>query len=194
MRYRLRMARPVRAESLQPTGRLILDRKAKRLKKTMRKRANACVNILKQCGWLVDDYERVQTFSVETIEFDTVDFVRQCIRHVSDIQRHFNRRPRWLLVGGKQFHDICGQWIDYPFSVPLNSLNGYPEFFGLQVHVLPWIDGIALVPEEYLPAREVPGAILVRKPSEDEINEAAGKIAAAAWNDFMGRDPLDSQD
>lgn len=178
-------------------NKLFLSRKRK-VNKTMRKRLNAAVNILKQSKWLQPDQEEVVQY--ERVEFQPDAVIQFLRRELNNLIRRYNIDQVICVMGAKQFHEATGAMESkYPFHFEHRATyytnSGYydaptPRIAGVLVCVLPWVDGVTLIPRAMWPieVQPVPTRVaLTPDQARTEADRLAGLRAADAWNSFMGR-------
>jgi hypothetical protein len=88
-----------------------------------------------------------------------IDDIVDCVfKHVSNIESVFFRKPKIMLIGVAQWYDIVRQGNEkvpglIRFDIPTDyrATISPPEyravFSGMHVFVIPWIDGVVLLPE-----------------------------------------------
>lgn len=161
--------------------------KRRRVKKTVRKRANACVNILKQIGWLKPD--QIEVCHYNTITFNPESFDSMVTEWHHRLRCRYNLDECSLVMGPAQWNQlIVGSNMnsfDYPMRFTSEQM-GSRRFRGMAVIVLPWMDGITIVPKSYLPIE----TRVVEKEVPISREKLEGRAAAEAWNRFMGREPI----
>lgn len=163
---RICVVNPVVVKSWFNTGRYLLKRNRKG-NKSLRKRANGFVNILRQLGWLVPEQEMAITVTgYDEVVFDIRDVLRGIMTHQHDLAGRYNLRELIVLIGSKQFYEFTNQTLSQPFRFAVQGINGMPEVYGMKICVLPWLDGIIAVPKEYLPVREVPTSVMIKREVE----------------------------
>lgn len=181
------MLRPVQSRMEWRENKETMKFRRTRVKKTMRKRGNAAVNVLKQMGWLKPDQFQVET--VHSIEVDWRRLDEFIIRHCHDILRRFNRQGMTLVMGCGDFEKLIG-CVQFAQEMRFDlSVVGTRQFRGMTVVVLPWMEGFTCIPREYLPIETK--TVVKEVPESDETKKRKeGERAAAEWNAFMGRPPL----
>lgn len=122
------------------------------VKKTLRKRLNACVNLLKQSKWLAPDEFQVLEYGHVTINTERLHhFIRE---HAWDLLRRFGLRGLVVILGPAQFRQVADgvsreTYLNYDFTHNYDD----PLLYGMRLIVLPWLDGVVCVPKEYLPTK-----------------------------------------
>lgn len=91
-----------------------------------------------------DPVESVTYHAVE-IKFDKyIDVIKN---HAREIERTTGKRPKFLFMGRREYHEMTGEIMgEYPFFIgpyPENQL----QVLGLQVIIVPWIDGLFCLPD-----------------------------------------------
>lgn len=99
--------------------------------------------------WLGDfithPLEKSVTYHTTEIKIDKyLDVIK---RHARNIENTTMMRPKYLLIGREDYYNMTGEVMKgYPFSV-----GPYPEtqlqIFGLQIIIVPWIDGMFCLPD-----------------------------------------------
>lgn len=155
----------------------------------LRATGNMAVRVLKSIGWLTrKTYEHV---TMETVTFDADRFVEYFHRQLNEL-RIRGVENGVVIIGAKQFSDVTRSFLtQHPFSFKLDSYRYGPEVVGMKIIVLPWVDGVAIVPENRIPMKEI---IRERELSEyptidllKAVEKRDGKAAAFLWNEMMGR-------
>lgn len=174
-------------KNLRPVTRR-LDTKPKiefarqRVKKVIRKRANACVNFLTQIGWLKKKSEALQVVTYEEVIVDPVQIDRWITENYYQLVRRFNMREMTLIMGPEKAHQLV-RCCDLVSPIRFQLQHG-SQFRGMTIIILPWMDGVMFVPKEYLPTIE--RKVEVKVPMspqefEDHRRHVEGDRAAALW-------------
>lgn len=119
--------------------------------------SDICYRIL---DWLGDHIteEPYLAYRTAVIDTDTVaDFVA---KSVSEMMNHYHRKPAIVLLGEQEFRELTQNqsWIDF-WSFPLDLIYGREMILfgmpvrnttrmGLKVVVIPWMNGIVVLPSE----------------------------------------------
>jgi hypothetical protein len=102
-------------------------------------------------AWLGEFVNEPVTSSIKTT---TVDFSKKfdgILQHINEVQRTTGLRPKFLIVGREAYYELSGEILGkYPFMFPYppDRQEARPDsLFGLQVVVVPWIDGMFCLPD-----------------------------------------------
>ena len=109
----------------------------------------ACFWLLKKIGAFSRDKEI--SYSYKTVAYDPSKVTEYVHRQANYILSRENRHPRYLYVGPQQFHELFNSEVArYMSFAPLSITDQYPapEFAGLKIIVLPWMEGVLVVPED----------------------------------------------
>lgn len=131
---------------------LIFARK-RGVKKHIRQRANACVNILKQIGWLKPD--QIPVAALKTVTFDPRRIGEFLTRQAYSIRGRFNVDELTIIMGHAQFNDLAhcrNDYMNQPLVLDCGHF-GMNQWRGSMIIVLPWVEGVAFIPEKYLPIK-----------------------------------------
>jgi hypothetical protein len=116
----------------------------------------------KVCFWLLKLLGAHAKFAqehIKRVDIDLNKLVDALMRNRADVEMLYHKRAKYLVVGADKFEDLVTspevQASYMMFEVPLhfNARAGYngrpmPQMFaGLQVVVVPWIDGMFVLPE-----------------------------------------------
>jgi hypothetical protein len=126
------------------------------VKKTIRKRANSYIKFLQQIGWVKKKQEELTI--TETVTIDKEKLYTEIIKLSSHLHREYNfctSRKFTILMGIEHFNALMGSNLMIYQPLVIKQLEQYnihtPNILlGMLLVVLPWMEGVLLVPEEYL--------------------------------------------
>lgn len=110
-----------------------------------------CIRILKKLGanWIED------RMTFERIQIDSSKFMKNLFDQVAEIQREFNQKPKTILIGSEDYHKLMGdkelyQMLRFEAEYHTSRRNERGEYVGtvngLSVQVIPWMQGILVLP------------------------------------------------
>lgn len=105
-----------------------------------------CLRILDKLGC----HHREETIDLRHYNFSKGDAVMEAIhKQCLDYFKEYNTRPECVPMGMSSFHALRGE-IEKEYGNSLvfepSIIDGRPEIRGVQVHIVPWMDGILVVP------------------------------------------------
>lgn len=112
------------------------------------------------CFWVLKKLGAFASFSeehIQRVDIDLDKLVEAVMRNRADVEMLYRKRAKYLVVGADKFYELSVSVQPHymTFTVPhqFNARVGYnnrpmPQMFaGLQVIVVPWIDGMFVLPE-----------------------------------------------
>jgi len=109
---------------------------------------------LKRIGWLKNDWFTSTTF--ETISFNPEHVLEFVHTQLSDLMRRYNMQDGTIIIGGQDFAKVSKAILNTPFQYNTEIYDQHRRHIcGLKVCVIPWMEGIVIVPQELLPIKEV---------------------------------------
>ena len=109
----------------------------------------------KACCWVL---EKLGAYRVDTqtkIEYRTIDadsFITLIAKQHSAVFELLNRRPSELLIGAQDYAELMHETAsNHMFSFDATYMRGergVVTIMGLRVHVIPWMRGVLVMPEE----------------------------------------------
>lgn len=106
--------------------------------------------LFKVLRWLkANSYNTTVTY--QTIEIDTQDIFTALMKNRYDVEALYNKRARYVIMGpndfmrftkGAEAHDM----MRIHFSAALGT-KMKPNILGLEVVIVPWIDGFFVLPD-----------------------------------------------
>lgn len=148
--------------------------------------AGKCAKFLQRVGWLSPDFHIKEAYT--KISFDTDKIVRFVMEQNHTIRAERGIDDLVVVMGASNFQQLTQELVTQPFMFqfpPQQSRLG-----GMMICIIPWIEGIALVPRSYLPIEEKIVEKMVAMTPEmarTERERLEGERAADAWNNFLGR-------
>jgi hypothetical protein len=136
-----------------------------------------------------------ETETITTISICVDDYIRFVNKERNKIGRDYGNRDLILIMGPRQFQEIVKQEVFVPMVFTWPDKNTALNVCGLITCVLPWIDGVVLVPREYWPIdTKIVEKVVAMTPemADDERKKQEGIRAANMWNRFMGRTVTES--
>lgn len=110
------------------------------------------------CKWLVEKspflsrhQERITTFRHVTVDTNMIGEL--IVQQVALWQRAKGKYPKYIFLGGKQWDELTRSQLDggpYSFWANINNLyvdGRRQEYKGMRVVVVPWLDGVLVMPE-----------------------------------------------
>jgi hypothetical protein len=105
-------------------------------------------------------HQRVKQTDYVRFTLDTGAFMQRLIDQQEELFRHWNEAPGVLLIGAKDFQELMHTpeiRHHLEFVAPMTFQNGdpweRPRLMGLEVEVVPWMEGMILMPEGW---RKIP--------------------------------------
>ena len=110
------------------------------------------------CFWILNKLhcnhiDRVVAYKAQRV--DTDRFMHQLLEAKADFIRRLEDNPSTVLMGAEQYDDLIK--ADDRLTQPLGFTSQYDyhdghtlKIMGLKVIVIPWMDGMVLVPNSYL--------------------------------------------
>jgi hypothetical protein len=98
--------------------------------------------------WFKPIYEeRKMLVTYKQIEVQYDRFALLCRDQMEYFMQRFGHRPRYIVMGPKQFFGVCEEFIaDYPMAIRPNEFT--PQcFMGMDIYMLPNFDGVLLLPD-----------------------------------------------
>ena len=96
-------------------------------------------------------YAQVQEISLESVRFDKKDFVERLHEMRRGILNLYREEGKYLLIGGEACHELTGYLASSKFSFSCQANfykdNGRMEVVGLNIVVIPWMEGMLVVPD-----------------------------------------------
>jgi len=105
---------------------------------------------LEYCQALTPVYHTVK--SAEVVRIETDNIVKLIKDQIREHLRYQNDHPLVVLIGYDVWRIISSS--DYPHTLIFNTSTqfynecGGPYFLGLEVHIVPWFEGILVAPEK----------------------------------------------
>lgn len=97
---------------------------------------------LSKLGWIAKIYLKEEYVNYRQTDIDFNNLEQEIRKQYNYIYRNTLSPPTQLLIGQKQFenlkHQLSNRMINYPIDFKLN------ELYGMQVKILPWLDGMLL--------------------------------------------------
>lgn len=134
---------------------------------------------------------------VQTIQVEYNNLARFIMERHHELISRYGVKDLVVIMGSRMFMELQHQASPMAFPMVFN-LSDFEtpqnRLCGMLVIVLPWMDGTVLVPKEYMPIDE--RIVKIPVPATDEEcremrQKFEGEKAAALWNNFMGREPLE---
>lgn len=115
-----------------------------------------CFDMLKTIGSVRPHYKRIDIIQYDRIELDLPHFEQQLFKSQVAIELIFNKRCDTVIMGRKQilgYRDaVHNRYMQFQFPMDYEShtkWNNQPvELSGLKVKIVPWFDGVLLLPKE----------------------------------------------
>lgn len=109
----------------------------------------ACLNILQRIGCNATE----TTVKIERLDIQPKTLIEKLIR---DKEQHLNFcrwEPERVCMGPKEFNELTGERFSSNYSltmrVPVEFYqDGRPKVLGLRITVIPWMEGMLVVPAE----------------------------------------------
>lgn len=178
----LRLIKPTRVQwNITANREVLLFRQTNGIRKIV-------LSILRRLGWVVEKDERFAT--IESFDVEMGKLLNVVLNIRNELYRSYDIHDLILIIGSKQFMEINKQLMTTPFMFTVPNDFCETKIAGLITCVLPWIDGVVLVPRDYWPLdTKVVEVIVAMTPemAKDERERAEGDRAAMLWNQFMGR-------
>ncbi len=113
------------------------------------------IYIQKLCFWFLAKIKAYHTDYHETVETFTIDaesFMDKLFAQKDFIEAEFNIIPSKMYIGASDYHKLMGelnknQYLNFNAEYYYCSEEGRPKIFGLEIYVIPWMEGILLVKE-----------------------------------------------
>lgn len=85
------------------------------------------------------------------VEIDTSRILDALLENQRDVMMLYNKSARYVVMGPKDFARFCGdpEYRDplyFNFSAPI-GMNGKRSILGLEVVIVPWIEGFFVLPD-----------------------------------------------
>lgn len=152
---------------------------------------NACTWTLKKLGWLTPKREQFTT--VTTVSFEPEHVFEFLHREIHEMSRRYNLDKGVVVMGAKQFNEVAKCALSSPLGYRMQVRDAGAKIIGMSVIVLPWVDGVVILPETMLPLKEV----VQWKSLSDysymdllkDIERRDDEDGARQWNAVMGREP-----
>lgn len=106
--------------------------------------------LFKVLRWLkADSYDT--TVEYTTVEIDQTSIIDALMRNRIDLERLYNKRARYVVMGPDDFRRFCtapeiNNMMMVNFTAPV-GMNGKRTILGLEVVIVPWIDGFFVLPD-----------------------------------------------
>ncbi len=85
----------------------------------------------------------------KTFQVDTGKFADRVINQMHVLDEYWRMKPKHLLIGVEDYSEIMKQSVDQPFNFNIEyCIGSRKSLFGLTVHVIPWMKGILVMPNE----------------------------------------------
>jgi hypothetical protein len=116
------------------------------------------VRLQRLCFWFlakIGAYDMQAVVSYKRVDLNLDDVVRATLEHEQNIYTLTHRKGKYLVVGNKQWMELAKQAADqfvmFPFP-PNYRANIHPRehqnmFAGMKIVVVPWIDGLFVLPD-----------------------------------------------
>lgn len=103
----------------------------------------------------VEQYNQVhKRIEVERVQIDYREIEKMLFEHMDSIRCIYNKECRMIVMGYKQMKRLGNEahvplTLRFPYDYDSNSIynNKLLNFAGIEVKVVPWIDGIFAIPE-----------------------------------------------
>lgn len=103
----------------------------------------------------VDLYSKpMENVKVERITIDYQEIEKMLWEHIESIRCIHNKDCRMIVLGHRQMRELGNELnspmqFNFPYSYSSNSVydNERLEFAGIEVSVVPWIDGVFAIPK-----------------------------------------------
>lgn len=110
-----------------------------------------CLNTLYKLGC----YTSIIDTNITTIQITPKKFIEELLRQQHQIMKLCNYRPEKVYMGQHDFYTISGEIYNdtYPMTININYDKGVKTkddyvIYGLRVTIIPWMEGILVVPPE----------------------------------------------
>lgn len=106
--------------------------------------------LFKALRWLkADSYDT--HIEYKTVEIDPPSIIDALMLNRVDVERLYNRRAKYVVMGPSDFHRFCTapeikDMLAFSFTVPI-GMNGERTILGLEVVIVPWIEGFFVLPD-----------------------------------------------
>jgi hypothetical protein len=106
--------------------------------------------LFKVLRWLkADSYDTAIEYT--TVEIDPSNIIDALMRNRVDVERLYNKRARYVVMGPRDFQRFSSapeinSMLMFSFSTPI-GMNGKQTILGLEVVIVPWIDGFFVLPD-----------------------------------------------
>lgn len=92
-----------------------------------------------------------KSVTYKTVEIDTTRILEALFENQRNVMELYNKRARYVVIGRKDFTRFCSdpEYRDplyFNFSAPI-GINNQRTILGLEVVVVPWIDGFFVLPD-----------------------------------------------
>lgn len=89
--------------------------------------------------------------SYETVEIDTSNILNALMENQRDVEMLYNRRARYVVMGPRDLARLCDQpeireLMRFNFT-SLIGINSRRTVLGLEVVVVPWVEGFFVLPD-----------------------------------------------
>lgn len=106
-----------------------------------------CCAILKRLG----AYRRIENVSIREKTINLKKFNERVLAQYDQLEMLYNERPRKMYIGSQDYreamHEEAVEYEPLRFTTQyFCQKNGHEYCFGLEVHVIPWMRGILVVP------------------------------------------------
>ena len=106
----------------------------------------------KVCAWIMRKLRAFQIAEHVTIERHVINgdkFMEAVFKQRSELMRHFNRSAKSILIGSEDYASLMREGVaeNQAFAFQSHYRDGR-QLIGLNVHVLPYMRGIVVVPFE----------------------------------------------
>lgn len=108
-----------------------------------------CFAILRKLG----AFHQMEMVTIERHTIDSSSFVERLFKQKEGIHKFFNKRPKVLLIGAKDYAELMqSKEFNQQFSFQAQYFYGNDrvvQIFGLEVKVIPWMSGVLVMPDDY---------------------------------------------
>lgn len=102
--------------------------------------------LFKVLRWLkADSYDTAIEYT--TVQIDPSSIIDALMRNRVDVERLYNKRARYVVMGPGEFHRFCtGPETNSVMRLNI-GIHGKRTMLGLEVVIVPWIEGFFVLPD-----------------------------------------------
>jgi hypothetical protein len=103
-----------------------------------------CCFIMKKLG----AYNQDILYEYQSTTIDTDDFIKKILEQQQELMQTYGMLPKEILIGSADYAKLMND-EDYKTKFSFGCTYHYgADIFGLKVNVIPWMEGILIMPEE----------------------------------------------